>query len=200
MAAGGRFILLEDAEQSVLSEFSVALGFLSALHGFVQDCHELGAVAEDVHGAGFDERFDHAFVKQPQVNFFAELKNRSEASHFLARRQNRFDGVASHVLHRGQTEANGFVVRGEVGVADVDVRRFYRNLYLAAFIDVFDHVVNVSGLRGEQRGHELHRIVALEIGDQGVRSRVRLIEAVACELLHQIKEMTDFLFRESSLD
>ena len=47
--------------------------------------------------------------------------------------------------------------------------------------------------RRQQRGHELDRIVRLEprrvIGQQRVRRGVRLVEAVAGELLHQVEEL-----------
>ena len=50
----GRIFLLEDAEQAMLSHFSIALGFLGAFHGLVQHRHKLGPVAKAVHGAALD--------------------------------------------------------------------------------------------------------------------------------------------------
>ena len=54
----------------------------------------------------------------------------------------------------------------------VDVRRQHLDLVLAAFVDILDHLVGVVHVAGEQGGHELGRVVGLEVGglvgDQGV--------------------------------
>ena len=70
---------VEDAEESVLAGGFVALGFLGALHGFVERGGELGAATEGVHGAGFDEGFEDALVEQAEVDLFAELVEADEA-------------------------------------------------------------------------------------------------------------------------
>ncbi len=91
----------------------------------------------------------------------------------------------------------------EVGVAHVDVGRFHGDLYLAAFVDVLHHVVGVAHLRGQQRRHELNRIMGLKIsrlvGQQRVSGGVRFVEAVAGELLHQVEDLDNLLFREAAL-
>ena len=46
--------LLEYAEEAVLAGFGVALGFLGALHGAVEDRHQLCAAAERIHGSALD--------------------------------------------------------------------------------------------------------------------------------------------------
>ena len=70
--------LLEYAEQAMLAGLRVALRLLRVVHGLVEHRHQLRAAAKRIHGAALDQRFQHALVQQPQVNFFAELINRFE--------------------------------------------------------------------------------------------------------------------------
>ena len=133
--------LLKHAKQAVLAGFGVALGFLRLLHGFVEDGHQLRAAAQGIHGAALDQRFEHALVEQAQIDVLAEFEDRFEAAQLLAGGDDRFDGVAADVLHRGQAEADRLAVRSEVRVGNVDVGRFDGNAHLAAFVDVLDHVV-----------------------------------------------------------
>ena len=92
-----------------------------------------------------------------------------------------------------------FAVRREVGVAHVDVGRLDGDAHFAALVDVLHHVVGVAGDRGEQRGHELDRIVRLQIrrlvGEKRVGGGVRLVEAVSGELRHQVEDLLDLLRR-----
>ena len=46
----------------VLTGLSVALRFLRAINGFVQDFHQLSTTAHEVHRAAFDQRFKDPFV------------------------------------------------------------------------------------------------------------------------------------------
>ncbi len=154
---------LKHAEQSVLAHLRVALRFLRLLHGFIQHGHELCAIAEVIHGAGLDQRLQHATVQHAQVNFLAELKDGAEAAQFFARRYDGLNRVAAHVLHRGQSKTNCIFMRREERVTYVHVRRLNGNTHFAAFIDVLHHVVRVACLRREQRRHELNRIMRLEI-------------------------------------
>src|SRR5208282_172302 len=107
---------------------------------------------------------------------------------------------AANVLDSGKAEANGFAVRSEVGIGDVDIRRFNGDAHLAALVDVLHNVVGAPGDRGEQGGHELDGIVCLEIGrvigEQGVGGGVRFIETVSGELRHEIENLFDFLGRK----
>ena len=197
------FFLLEDAKQAVLAGFGVALGFLRLLHGLVEHGHELSAAAEGIHGAALDQRFDHALVEQSQVDVFAELEDGFEAAQLLARGNNRFNGIAADILHRGQAEADGLSMWREVRVGDIDIGRLDGNAHLAAFVDVLDDVVGRAGDRRQQRRHEFDRIVRLQIGrvigEQGVGGGVRLVEAVSGELRHQVENLLDLLRRILSL-
>ncbi len=101
------------------------------------------------------------------------------------------------VLDGGEAEADGLALfsgdGGEVGVGDLDVRRDDGDVHLAALADVLDDVFGLGGFAGEQRGHELDRIVRLEprgvVREQSVSGRVRLVEAVSSELLHQVEDL-----------
>src|SRR6266567_8271715 len=83
--------LLKNAKQSMLAGFCIPLSLLRALDSFVKYGHELGAAAERVHGAAFDQRFEHTLVEQAQVYVLAERKNRLEFSYILSGCDNGFD-------------------------------------------------------------------------------------------------------------
>ncbi len=118
------------------------------------------------------------------------------------------DGVAAYVLDGGEAETNSCGAGGEVGAGNLHVGRLDGDAHFAALLDVLDHVFGLGNFRAQQRRHELYRVVGLEIGgvvgQQGVGRGVRLVEAVAGELLHQIEDADYFVFGvlalEGSLD
>ena len=69
----------------------------------------------------------------------------------------------------------------------------------AALVDVLDDLVRIRRFRGQQRSHELHRIVGLQvrglIRDDGVCGGVRFVEAVARKLLHEAEDTIRLLVR-----
>src|SRR5689334_13629811 len=101
----------------------------------------------------------------------------------------------AHVLNGRQSEADGARIRREVCVAAVDVRRKHLDIHLTALVNVFDNAVSISGLRGEQRSHELHWMVSLQvrrvIGKQRISSGVRLVKAITGKLLHEVEDLND---------
>ncbi len=118
--------LLEHPEEAMLAGFRIALRFLGALHGAVENGHELRAPAERIHGAALDQRLQHPLVQQAQVNVFTELVDRFELPKFLTRCHDRLNGIAADVLHRRQPKADRFSMRREVRVGNIDVGRFHR--------------------------------------------------------------------------
>ena len=110
------------------------------------------------------------------------------------------------VLDRREAEADGIAGGrddgGEVGVRDLYVGRHDGDVHLAALGDVLDYVLGLRGFAGQQRGHELDGIVRLEpggvIGEQRVGGGVRLVEAVAGELLHQVEDLSGDVLGDAS--
>jgi len=137
--------------------------------------------------------FDHAFVDGAQVHPLAEIVDRVEPAAFHPRGNDRFHGRLPDALDRAQPEADGVAIRREAPVALVDVGRQHLNAHIAALVDVLHHLGRVAGFRGQQRGHEVERIMGLQIGGDvgqvGVGRRVRLIESIAGELLHQLEQL-----------
>ena len=94
-------------------------------------------------------------------------------------------------------------MRREVGVGNVDVRRFHRKSHLAAFIDVLDYIVGAACHRGQQSRHELDRVMGLQecgvVCQQRVSCGVRLVKSIAGKLRHQVENLFDFLRRKTAL-
>ena len=98
----------------------------------------------------------------------------------------------AHVLDGGQPEADRLARHAERHLGHVDVGGLHTDPHGPALFDVLHDLVGVAHFRGEQRRHELHRVVRLAVGrlvgDQPVRRAVALVEAVAGELLHQLPD------------
>ena len=107
------------------------------------------------------------------------------------------------VLDGCKSKADSTFRRSEIRRRDLHVRWDYRNVHLAAFANVLHHVLRLAGLRRQQSGHELHRIMRLQprrvIGQQRVGRGVRLVEAVAGELLHVVKDLSGASLGEAFL-
>ncbi len=129
---------------------------------------------------------------------------RAERSAFGACALDRFDRRLAHVLDRAQTEADALRVAGgdrrKGECRGVDVRRQHLDAHLPAVVDVLDHLVGVAGFRGQQRAHELQRIVRFQIRDDvrqiRIRGRVGLVESVAGELGHLVEDLFDLALRD----
>ncbi len=117
-----------------------------------------------------------------------------EVAALPARLQQRIDCGLADALDRPQAVDDGLrVATGKAVIGLVHVRRQDFQPYVAAFLDQPDDLVGVVHVRGQHRRHERGRIMRLEprrlVGHQGIRRRVRLVEAVARELLHQVEDV-----------
>ena len=139
-----------------------------------------------------DQALEHPPVDEPEIGLFAQPVERRDAAIHLAHLDNGFDGRFTDVLDSRQTEANALRRDREVQSAGVDVRRQDRHLHVAALAEVRGHLVGILALDGQQRGHEVPRVVRLQIGrlvrQQRVRCRMALVEAIPGEVLHQVED------------
>ena len=111
-----------------------------------------------------------------------------------ARRDDRFDRGLAGALDAAEPVANALAVDGlEAIVRRVDVRRQDRQPEADGIVAQVAHLVGVVHDEREVRGHERGRMVRLEVRglvrDERVRGGVRLVEAVARELLHEVEEL-----------
>jgi hypothetical protein len=155
-----------------------------------------------VEGAGADQRLDHAPVHHALVDAAAEIeqvrKRPARVTRLEDHRQRRLAGA----LDRAQTVADGLAVhRAEADAAVVDVRRQEDQ----AVVDRRPCRRTAPCRcwpfpRTASPRHEGRRVVLLEpagvVGDQRIGGGVRLVEAVAGELLHGVE---DFVGRASPI-
>ena len=106
------------------------------------------------------------------------------------------------VLHGGQTEPNRMPAaasRTGVKLQSLALTSGGRTLMPISrhSLMYFTTFADVAGFRRQQRGHEIHRIVRLQIRrdecQERIGGRVRLVETVAGELLHQVEDLLDLL-------
>ena len=167
---------------------------LGGFHGQADRREQLRAVVvEAVEGAGPHQRLDRPAIDLATVNTLAEIEQVLEWAVFACT-QNVLDRALATALHAAQAVADGLGVgRCKTVLAGVDIRRQDGQAVLASGIVVKDlHLVGV--VHGERHVgcHEFGRMMRLEpsrvVRQQRIRGRVRLVETVAGELLHQVED------------
>ena len=180
-------------EQTAL--VGIARGLLGRPHGDAHRCQEARTIVVDtVESPGLDQRFDHPAVHQPPLDARAEVEQIAERPILIARPQNARDGRLTGALDRAQpvADADG-IDRHEPVVAGVHVGRQYLQAVRLGVVVELLQLVGVAHERRQVGGHECCGVVRLEIrgviGHQRIGGRVRLVEAVAGELLHVIEDL-----------
>ncbi len=158
---------------------------------------------ERIERAGLDQAFEHPLVHQAKIGLLAERVQRVDAAELLAHGENRLDGAFADVLHGAQPEAHAVLRDRERQLAAVDVGLQDGNAELAALAEVHRELVGVRRFDGQQRRHEVPRKVGLQVrglvGHPRVGRRVRLVEAVPGEELHQVENLGGLLLVDAVL-
>ena len=128
---------------------------------------------------------------------------RCDASARGAHAENRRDSTFAHISDRRQPEAHALGRHRERELALVNVGRQHRNAALARLGEIHRQLVGVLRLDRQQRGSKVPRVIRFQvrrlIGKQRVRRRMRLIETVPREVLHQVEDLRGFLFVDAPL-
>ena len=164
------------------------------------DCvpQRLARLAGEVERTGGHQSLQSLAIDLLGVDARAEVEDAGERPR--ARREDGLDRVLAHPLDGAQPETDQLLARllrirahAERQLGIVHVRRQHGEAVGARLGDVRDHLVGIVLLRGEQRGHELDRMVRLQPGrlirDQSIRGGMALVERVGRELLHRIEEL-----------
>ncbi|VWC24279.1 hypothetical protein BTE28158_06003 [Burkholderia territorii] len=188
----------------------VRRGLLGRFHRERHRREHLRAIrVQRIERAGTDQRLDRAAVDHTPVDPLAEIEQVGERL-FLARAQDLLDRVLAAALHRAETVADraralavGLRDGLEAVVRLVDVRRQHGEVVHDAVVEQDLHLVGVVHRERHVGRHEFGRMVRLQprgvIREQRVGRRVRLVEAVARELLHQVEDLVGLLAREAVL-
>ena len=98
-------------------------------------------------------------------------------------------GLGPDIFESGQRIADGSLFRPEFGKGMIDRGRQYFNAHLPRLIEKHFDLVGIALIEGHDRGHELHRVIGLEIGgligQQGIGGGMGLVEAIGGEFLQQ---------------
>ncbi len=132
-----------------------------------------------------------------------QKSNRStNAPPVLARGDDRRDGLLARALDPAEPVADPLAVDGlEPVVRRVHVGRQDREAVRDRVVVERAHLVGVVHHQRQVRRHEGRRVMRLQVrglvGDERVGGRVRLVEAVAGELLHQVEERSGLGLRHA---
>ena len=204
MAAGRRGWRRQEVEERGLALRAIPLLALAALERGVGGREQMGArQAERVEGARLDQGLQHAAIHEPEVHAGAEVLERREGPRLRTGPEDRLHRRLAHVLDRGQAEPDRVAHDAEPHRRDVHIGRLDTDPHRTALLDVLHDPVGVAHFRGEQRRHELHGVVRLEVrrlvGDERVRRAVRFVEPVPRELLHQLPHAVGLRLRDRAL-
>ena len=174
--------------------FPLALLALPPVHGPIDIRVEQRSICFDtVERPCLDEAFNNAFVYGAKINPLTEIEKRFERFGGDDGRNGRF----SNVLNRCEAEADAVFRRREMHIAGIDVGRLDGDSHVAAFVDVLNNLVLVSTFTRQKRRHKVLGVARLQIsrtiGQNGIRRRMRLVEAVSGKLLHQVEDSGDLL-------
>ena len=149
-----------------------------------------------IAGAGLHQRFEHALVGEAQVELFAQRMQRRNPCRpaACALRGSTLIAPSPSPLIAVSPKRTPFpLLHREVQLALVDVGRQHRDAAIAALGEVHRELVGVLRFDRQQRRGEVPRIVRLEIRglirEERVGRRVRLVEAVPGEVLHQLEDL-----------
>ncbi|SMG02914.1 titin [Burkholderia singularis] len=183
---------------------------IGRLHRERHRCDQLRAVrVQRVERAGSDQRFDRAAVDHAPVDPHAEIKQIGKRL-FFARTQDLLDRVLPAALHRAEAVADRLRAlagrlrdRLEPVAGMVDVGRQHREAVCKTVVEQDLHLVGVVHRERHVSGHEFGRMVRLQprgvVRKQRVCRRMRLVEAVARELLHQVEDLVGLFARQAIL-
>ena len=175
-------------KQPMLAGVSQSCGSLQCRQRIVhRSCHRF-ARSKRIHRARFDQAFEYSLVQKSRFNALTKIVERLKFPARKSRIANRLRRVLSHVFDRCQAEPDRLSHWREIQIALIYIRRQDRNAHAARLVDVLHCFLRISRFGCQQRGHEFHGIMRLHVrrlvSKQGIRARVRLIEAVARELFH----------------
>ena len=128
------------------------------------------------------------------INAFHEVKQVMKFTPLSARGNNRFNRTTPGALYCAQSIADGACIgRIKTIRSEIDIGREECETDGACIIGNELHLVGEIHDAAHVGCHEFRREVRLQIsrlvGDQRVGSRVRLVEAVAGKLLHEIEQL-----------
>ena len=163
---------------------------------------QLGAVQPHaVKGAALDEVLQHPLVQIRPAHALAEVREGGEGPSLPPFLQHIVDKTPAHPLDGHQAEADVFAGDGEVGLRLVDVGGQQGDAAVLALGDILGHLLAGVQHGGEQGGHVLPGVVALEpgrlVGYDGVGHGVGLVEGVLSESLDLVVDVLGGLLRDA---
>ena len=212
LGAGAHGVLAHHVEQPAL--VGIGQRLVGELEGMVDGGHQGRAVQFDgIEGTALDQGFQRALVQARAVHAHAEVGQalerplvgaaRAHATAFTGR-DDGLDGLLARALDGTQAIAYDLVGDGLEAVhAAVDIRRLEADAHLERVFVQHLELVGVVHFHGHVPAVELGRVVHLQpgrvIGQQRVGGGVRLVEAVARELLHQVEDLVGLFLADALL-
>ena len=199
-------VVIAHVEQAAL--VGVCNSSCGEIKGAVYGCHQAGAVElQRVEGTGLDQRFHAALVNAGALDAAGKVKQAGErpglcsGSTTLARRDNCLNRLLPGALYGAQTVADLLVGDGlEAVEATVHIRWLKAQAHFFGVLEQHLELVGVVHFHRHIGAEELGRVVHLDpgrvVGQERVGGGVRLVEAVAGKLFHQVKNLVGLLLTD----
>ena len=196
-------VLATQVEQPAL--VGIRLGRVGEVESAVHRGDQRGSVElQRVERAGLDQGFQTTLVQPGAVHPHTEVEQAGKGAALLARRHDGLDGLLPGSLDRTESVADHLSRhRFEAVDAAIHVGRLERHAHLARVLEQHAQLVGVVHLHRHVGAEKLGREVDLEpgrvVGQERISGGVRLVEAVARELLHQVEHLVGLGLRYAFL-
>ena len=200
-------IVREQVEHAHLAAIAVLLALCRTLKKrcLLDEVHELFArVPRRIERTALDKGFERLSVVALRINAVHEVVQTGERTVLLALLDDLVRHVATNAAHADQAETDAVFDRGELRVRGVDIGRQHWRAVVVAAGDVADQAIGVAHVTGQHCRHVLVRVMRLQVSrahnQDRVRSRMRFVERVLCELLGIVPDLLGDLKRVPVLD
>ena len=181
-------------EKAHLSRFPVFSHRLGIAHGFRQHRQKLGAVAaQGVQGAAADEAFAGPAVQAPAVHPFQKVADIPEGASLPSGLNDAIYCIFPYILDAVQSEEDFISLNGEIGFRKVHIGSgdFHPRPFCIGNITA--HLLPVADIAGHHGRHEFRPEMGLQVrrlpGNPAIAHTVGFIEAVACKVDHEVKDI-----------
>ena len=202
----GNLHVVETAKERVLGFGLRLLVVLAVAHQCIKELLALGILreigfapdAKGVEAATQSQRLESLAVDIAQVDTLGKVEDVLIGAVLLPLLNNAVGGTVAHALDGCQTEAYlAVVVHTELQVRLVDVGPQRGDAHLLALVHELGDLRNLVAAARHDGGHELGRIVGLEVGrlvgHPRIAGGVRLVEGVGGELLPVGPDLLQYL-------
>ena len=199
---GGGALLAEQADLLALAVLRGGVG--GAEHQIDGGQHLRTVGIETIEGAGAGQVFEGALVDDARIDAAGEIEQVAEGAALAANLDQMLHRLTADILDGGERVEDFAIGNAEHRLRTVDAGRAYLDAETLGLLLEGAELVGVAKIEAHRGGEELDRVIGFQpcglIGDDRVAGRMRLVEAVAGELVDEVENEFGLFRRDAALD